>query len=269
MTSKGTFWSNDSAVSHGFHLLPSGKPSTTELHSQPERMYNYCLFVYVDVHMGGCFGRGSYAHPCTCGGQRWMPGAFLNHSIFFSKDRVSLCLEFIASARLASQGSSCLCFLKLGLHGGVTSPGFSHRCYGYELRFLRMYRKTCPQPPWKNIPVGSLPHRLQGDFFQGGASYVKWRCVEKKEVSGAVQTLGQWQPDQEAVMFAWGCPSPHRTAYPPQCYLTGIHLPASPFSSVSKAGRFLTTQCKGLKSKTKPVGLTHKQIFTLCVWLMP
>lgn len=91
----------------------------------------------------------------------------------------------------------------------------------------------------------------------------------QKEMSGAVQALGQGQPDQEAAMLGWNCPFPHRTAYLPQSCLTGIYLPASPFSSVFKAGRFLITQCKKLKIKTKPVGLTKKQIFTLCVWLMP
>ena len=50
----------------------------------------------------------------------------------------------------------------------------------------------------------------------------------------------------------------------PQSCLTGIYLPASPVSSVFKAGRFLTTQCKKLKIKTikRPIRThthTHKR----------
>lgn len=48
----------------------------------------------------------------------------LSSTVPSSFKTVSLYLELIASARMASQGSSCLCFLKLGFHGGITSPGF-------------------------------------------------------------------------------------------------------------------------------------------------
>lgn len=88
-------------------------------------------------------------------------------------------------------------------------------------------------------------------------------------MAGAVQALGQGQPDQEAAILGWDCPFPHRTAY--------LHRAVSQVSTFlllllvqfSRQVDFLTAQCKKLKSKTKPVGLTKKQIFTLCVWLMP
>lgn len=50
MASKGTFWSNDS-VSHWFHFPLSGKPSTTELHPQLERMCKCILVVYLFMWM--------------------------------------------------------------------------------------------------------------------------------------------------------------------------------------------------------------------------
>lgn len=77
----------------------------------------------------------TYALVGTCGGQKWVLGIFLNHSLLYVL-RQSLNLELTNSARLAHwpRPGVCLCLspppTMLGLQMYAVAFGFSRGCWG-------------------------------------------------------------------------------------------------------------------------------------------